>query len=150
MASKARLGQGSLLAVEDAIGSAIFVNIAEALTIGGPSQERAEVDVTNMDSPGAFLEFIAGLADPGEVTFGINYNPQQNPSHDDSGTGVVALFGNREVREWRLRLNMSPDNTVDVKFTAFVRSIPLTVEPATQTRMDITLRVTGVVTFTKN
>jgi hypothetical protein len=45
--------------------------IANILSISGPNQTRAAVDITAMDSASGAMEFIAGLADPGETSFDL-------------------------------------------------------------------------------
>jgi predicted secreted protein len=47
--------------------------IEEIETIGGPSQKVGTVDVTNMDSPSQYAEYIAGIIEGGEVTLSGNW-----------------------------------------------------------------------------
>jgi hypothetical protein len=49
--------------------------IAEVVNISGPGLKLDTIDVTNMGSPNATREFIAGLLDGGEVTLEINFLP---------------------------------------------------------------------------
>ncbi len=48
--------------------------IAEILTIEVAGQTRDALDVSSMDSTDKFREFIAGMADAGELTFQLNYD----------------------------------------------------------------------------
>lgn len=50
-----------------------FIPIPEALGIAIPVVETEFKDVTNMDSPGGFREFIPGLKDAGVVTVPCGY-----------------------------------------------------------------------------
>ena len=47
--------------------------IAGITSIGGPSMEGEDIDITDMDSTNGFKEFLPGLVDPGEVELGMNY-----------------------------------------------------------------------------
>ena len=58
------------------------VQIAEVVSITGPTLSRNPIDVTYMQSadgsattPDGWREFIGGLADGGEVTFELNFLP---------------------------------------------------------------------------
>jgi hypothetical protein len=64
----ADIGHGSSIKYgASAVSSATA--IANILSISGPNQTRAAIDVTAMDSPSGAMEFIGGLADPGETSF---------------------------------------------------------------------------------
>ena len=48
--------------------------IADLAPVGGPELGRDAIDVSTMDSPNKFREFIPGMLDAGEVTMDINYD----------------------------------------------------------------------------
>lgn len=52
-----------------------WTTIAEVTAIHGPGLKRDMIDVTSHDSIDGWREFVAGLADGGEVTFDINFLP---------------------------------------------------------------------------
>ena len=66
--TQARLAIGTTIEIEDAPGSGTFVNIAEPVDIGGIGEVGSFVDATNLDSPDATREYIAGLLDPPDKT----------------------------------------------------------------------------------
>ena len=125
--------------VEDTPGGGVFSTYAEVRSIQGPTFEGAEIDVTNMDSPGRLREFIAGLTDPGQVTFEVNYLPA-NSLHQQLINDVKA---NPSVtRAHRLRFaQLTPVRRID--FNAFVLSVPLTIPTDSQVTANVTLRATG-------
>lgn len=86
----AYIGQGTLLQRGDGGGTEIFTTIAEVLSIAGPSLSRDVIDVTTMDSPGEWREFIAGLKDGGEITFDVIYDPV-DPTIEP-GAGLLSEF----------------------------------------------------------
>jgi hypothetical protein len=77
-----------------------FTELAQVKDISGPSMSRDTIDVTNHQSPSGFAEFLAGLADGGEVTFTIEYDPE-DPTHDQT-TGLLAFMSETTRRNWRL------------------------------------------------
>lgn len=50
-----------------------FTTVAEVTNIGGPNLSADLVEVTHMESPSGFKEYIAGLKDGGEVTIDFNF-----------------------------------------------------------------------------
>lgn len=58
-------------------GAEAFVTVAEVKNIGGPSYSMGPIDVTSVDSNG-LREFIAGLRDAGELSFGLNFIPNSS------------------------------------------------------------------------
>jgi hypothetical protein len=67
-----------------------FTKIGQVKDISGPSMKRDTIDVTNHDSPDYTKEFLASLADGGEVAFSIEYDPGDS-SHDQT-TGLLYLI----------------------------------------------------------
>lgn len=51
--------------------------IAEVVNIKGPDIKITASDVTNLNSPNAAREFIAGLVDAGRLTMGVTYTQAQ-------------------------------------------------------------------------
>ena len=72
--SDAFIGHGTLLQRGDGGDPETFTTVAEVLNISGPSLSRDTIDVTTMDSPDEWIEFIAGLNDVGEITFDLVYD----------------------------------------------------------------------------
>lgn len=55
--------------------AAAFAEIGEPIEITPPQQLDDEIEVTHFSSPDGVKEYIGGLTDPGECSFGINYVP---------------------------------------------------------------------------
>lgn len=75
MSTQARIGYGTLFASGNGASPEVFTTLGEVTNITPPGWSRDTVDATNEQSPGAHREFIAGLADAGEVAIDINYVP---------------------------------------------------------------------------
>lgn len=75
-------------------GSESFTTIAEVLDIDGPNQTREQLEVTSHSSAG-WREYIAGLRDGGEVSFGLNFVPAEQ---DD----LRALYDSGESANYKI------------------------------------------------
>lgn len=73
--SNALQAKGTLIQREDSEGSATYTTIPEVKDINGPNLQSSDYDATTHDTSGKFKEFKAGLIDPGEITFTLNYIP---------------------------------------------------------------------------
>lgn len=58
-----------------------FTTIANVTSISGPARSRETIDVTAHDSPDAYMEFVGGLKDGGEISLELNYDPSES-THD--------------------------------------------------------------------
>ena len=134
--SDAFIGHGTELQRGDGGGPEVFTKIAEVLNISGPSLARDTVDVTSMDSPDQWREFIAGLKDGGEVTFDVIYDPVDatiEPSGGllselDLASGAAAtnyklVFSDPATTTWdfaAILTGFEPNEAVDDKVMASV------------------------------
>jgi hypothetical protein len=84
----------------------VFASIAEVKGISGPGYSLDMIDVTHLNSPGGFREFIGGLIDGGEITFDINFIPS-NPTHNPA-TGLLADLLGRRRRNYQLGFPTTP------------------------------------------
>lgn len=128
-------GIGTLLKLGDGVGG--FTTITEVTDISGPSMSADSVEYTNHSSPNYTREFKPGLVDPGEVTFTVNWIP------DDATHGLTAglayLLKNRLSRDFEL---IFPDST-KWTFEAFVTGYEVNAPIDDKLSCDITLKVTG-------
>jgi hypothetical protein len=131
-ASGALLGYGSVFQIQAESSPDLYVDVAEVSSITPPSASVDQIDVTHMQSPNRYREFIDGLIDGGECSFDINFIPGNNT--DDRMLELLALpIGtdhNRNLRisfpngvTWSFRgvlTGYEPDVPVDDKMTATV------------------------------
>lgn len=135
--SNAIAAVGTLLQRWDSSGSS-WDSIAEVTNISGPGMERDLIEVTSLDSTGGFKEFITGFKDGGEVAVTMNY----------TRAGLNAFkadFDSDESQNYQIVLP-DEDNT-SLEFQGLCKSLPLTLEVASQITMEVTLKVTGEVTI---
>lgn len=122
-----------------------YTKVAQVKDISGPSMSRETIDVTNHDSPSGFAEFLASIADGGEITFTLEYDPD-DASHDQT-TGLLKLMGETVTRNWRL---IFPVEAVTgyhgFQFAALVTGFATNAPVKGSLTADIKLKVAGAVT----
>jgi len=79
----------------------VFTAIANVTNIQGPEMSRETIDVTAHNSTDAWMEFVGGLKDGGEVSIDLNYDPNV---HDI----LIADFDDEEPRSYRLVFPVTP------------------------------------------
>ena len=112
-------------------------DIAEVLSITGPSPNREFIDVTNLDSTGGYREFIGSFRDGGTVSLSMNF---ARATYDL----MKADFEDDDLQNYEIIFPDTEETTVE--FTGFVTEIPLTVSPDSQITTDVTIKVSGEVT----
>lgn len=73
MATDARIGMGAAVSLDNASGTLTL--LGEPISISLPNPQVADVEATHFGSPNRRREYISGLIEDGEVTFGFNYVP---------------------------------------------------------------------------
>ncbi len=144
MASAAISAFGTLLQIGDGANPEVFATVAELRTISGPSLNADTIDVTTHNTATPFRRFISGLIDGGDVTFDINFIPQ-DPSHSYSA-GILKDVVNRTARNLKI---VFPDsgNTEWIIPVIFV-NFEVSSDPADVLMASITAKVAGPPTFT--
>lgn len=89
--SDAHTGFGALLLKGDGASPENFVAVMGVKSMTGPNISRTTHDVTDMQSPSGWKEFIGGLVDGGEVQFDANLLPHNETQNQEDG-GFMAEF----------------------------------------------------------
>lgn len=92
---------GTELQRGDGATTEVFAPIANVTSIKGPEISRDTIDVTAHNSDDAWMEFVGGLKDAGEVSLDVNYDPAL---HD----ALVADFEDVEPRNYKLVFPVTP------------------------------------------
>jgi predicted secreted protein len=143
MATKAKLGLGTLLQRGDAGSPEVFTTVGEVKNITGPSVSRNMVDATSMDS--TYEEAVAGIPSGGTVTLAcllVDQNGQQ--------TGLQADFDAGTLRNFKIILNNHAvlGNRSTRSFAAFVQEIGEEYPFDNVMVRNVTLKISGAVTKT--
>jgi len=135
----AKAGIGTEFQVGDAASPEVFTKVAEVLTISGPELSSEEVEVTSLDSPNGFKEFIAGLKDGGSIQFDMNWiksNANQVLLRDRVGGATF---------NYRIVWSDSPATQVDV--AAQVTAFTMSTEPTSAIGASVTVTISGAPTW---
>ena len=113
--------------------------IAEVKSISGPTMTREMIDVTNLDSTGGYREFIPSFRDGGTVTLSMNFSYA-------GYTALKADFQSDTLVNYEILLS---DGT-SVNFSGYVQDLPINVTFDDAVTSDVTIKVSGEVTFDQN
>jgi hypothetical protein len=140
-ASNALLGYGSVFMIVSDSSPDLYVPLAEVKSITPPSADVDQVEVTHMQSPNRYREFISGLIDGGEASFEMNFIP--GSTSDDRIFELLNLpVGVSRRRSCRIEFPNSVSWTFDAEITGYEPTVPFD-DAMTAT---VTLKVTGPVT----
>ena len=68
------IGYGAI--VERSTDGTVFARIPECKSVSVPSSEQDYIDVTSLDSPDGYREYIKGLKDMGEISLTVGYTAE--------------------------------------------------------------------------
>jgi predicted secreted protein len=140
MTSQAFAGQGTQLQLGNGATPEVFATIAEITKIQRSGSKMDIVDVTNMDSVGAYREKLATLLDAGEISFDANYVPG-----DVTQQGLQAQFDGRTLSNWKIVI-IGGRGTWSFKAYSISADFDLTVDKASV--FSGKLSITGATTYT--
>ena len=143
MASAATIGYGSKLRRGDGATPENFTDIAEVFSIEPPSQESDDVEVTNLDSPNRMKEYIAGMGEPGEVSFEMNFLPTH--ATQDATTGLIEARVSGDVGNWQIEFSDAASTTAT--FSGYVKAFQPALAVSDRLTASCTIKVTGPVTW---
>jgi len=138
-ASQAVLGYGTLLQRGNVSTPDGFTTLAEVVKLDGPKMKKDKKEVTHMESPGGYKEYIGALKDGGEVTISVNFIPSDG-THDQT-TGVIADYEGDIRRYWKIVWPTDP--SYSATFLAEVMDIGFKDPIDDALQMDLTLQLTG-------
>jgi hypothetical protein len=136
--TQARIGHGTLLKRGNGATPELFETIAEVTSITPPQMESDDIEVTHMESPGGYKEYIPGLREAGEVSFEVNFLPA-HPTHNGT-TGLAADHRNRTIRNWRIEL---AGGGAVWTFPGYVKTFNVSIPVDDKVPAAVTLKVTG-------
>src|SRR5262245_42776376 len=111
-----------------------YVEMAEIKNVTPPNQQIDDVDVTHNTSPGRRREFIAGLIDPGEASFEMNFIP---------GSSSDQLINQLLTAGTQTNCKIIYPNLVFWEFLAIVKGYEISSATEEGMTATVTLKVTG-------
>ena len=127
------VGYRSILAVTTTTG---LTEIGYIRNISGPGVTANDVDTTTLDSSSNYRTFAAGLLDPGEVTFGLVYDPTA-ASH----TRLARYMDTRYLATWKVMEGSSAGTLTT--FTGYIKGMGREVPMDDVITCDVTVKVSG-------
>lgn len=143
MATKS-FAQGAELRIGDgATPTEVFTKIGNIQDIQTPSSTTDLIDVTDHDSPGGRKEYLAGLTDSDEMTFTLNWDPE-----DVTQSDVESRVGENANFELELNNAITPTTGTGTtyEFNAVIRKFVGRAPVNSQHTAEITLKPSGAVT----
>ena len=137
--SQAFAGQGTQLQRGNAASPEVFTSLAEVKNIQRSGAKVDLQDVTNMDSVGAYREYLPTLLDAGEVSFSGNYIPG-----DTTQQTLQSDFDSRAKKNWKIVL---PNTLGAWSFAAYVSSFDFDLPTDKEATITVKLKITGKPTF---
>ena len=127
----------------DPAGGTAYSTIGQIMDINGPEVSRDEIEVTTRDSTEYWMEFIKGMKNGGNVTFGVVLDLSL-ATHGTASTGILSDFQNEgTIPAFKLNFPQSRQCTFDGFFTAFPPAAPM----KDALTADLTVKVTGKPAF---
>lgn len=138
------IGLGTLLKIGDGDSPEEFTAIAEVKDINGPVLSREFAEFTHQQSSGGYREYKPTFKNSGDVTFKCNFLPDDE-TQGFSTTGLLKDYEDGELRNFEL---VFPDSgSTKASFAAYVANISPGAPIAGALELNVTLRVTGPVTW---
>jgi hypothetical protein len=138
--SVAYQGRGSMLQVGVLTSPPGFTTVAQLRKFAFGGAKTTLADITNLDSPTAYMERIATVIDPGDVTFDGVLNPS-----DDTYLSLNDLQANRTLSQFLITLTDGTTYDFDGYVTEFV---PASVDYSKEIVFSGKITITGAVTIT--
>lgn len=146
--SKAFRPQGLLLQQDNPAGSGSgLTTIAEVKKVDFTGGKADTADVTNMDSTGAYREFLPTLLDAGELSFDGNYLGGIETTQAE----LQSTFDSQILSSWKIVLPTPPGESASRgswTFKAYVTSFDPAFPVDKEASFTAKLKITGARTFT--
>ncbi|MGO9641165.1 MAG: phage tail tube protein [Candidatus Acidiferrales bacterium] len=117
---------------------ATYTKVTEVKKIQSSGSKADMADVTNMDSPSSYREFLATLVDAGEITLDTNFVPG-----DPVQQALAADFDNQTLGYYKIVL---PGALGNASFRAYVTSKDFDLPIANEGTRALKLKITGPMT----
>lgn len=136
-------GFGTLFKTEFTGGSGTYTTISEVKSINGPSMSVETIDVTHMQSPGGYREFISSFKDGGEISFDVNFIPVDLTQGGKQG--LIFLYDGKLSKNHRI---LFPDaNASYMQMAGLVTGVTLGAQIDGVLSASYTIKVNGQITW---
>jgi len=130
--------------------ASVYTVVAQIRDLSGPEAESDQIEVSHRGNAGAidrWRRYVAGLADGGEVSFDVVFDPD-HASHDPTVSGSMwDLLETGEVNSFRITFPGAGSDITTATFDAFVSGFAINSPLEDGITADLTLKITGAVTW---
>lgn len=123
------------------IGETTPVEVAGLTSIGGLELSADTIDVTTLDSDGAYREFIGGFKDGGEVSLEGYFEPEEGKGQKE----LYDLFESGETTKFKIQF---PNNIASWEFDGVVTGFSTGADLEDPLAFSCTIKVSGKPTLT--
>ena len=117
--------------------------VAEVISISLPNPQVSDVEATHFNSPGRAREYIPGLIENGEITFGINFD-----AGSASDTLINSALNDDTPRDIMVSVPTVSGVNQEFTFPGIVKGYEKTIPIDDRQTATITVRVAGAVVQT--
>lgn len=118
--------------------------VANVVDIDGPGLEAEDINVTDLDSPDQFEEFVRGQINGGQVTLQLNLNGDESSHVDALLTGFAEDDPEDATVPWVLAHSLS---SLSLGFNGYVKSWSPKFSKGSAIGGSVTIKVTGKPSF---
>lgn len=141
-ASEATRGYGTLLQLS--IGGT-YTTVAEITSINGVGVVREFTDVTHMESPDAYHEFIATLKQSNDISLEANFLPAN--ATQQALLGVSAATWMADDTKQLFKIIFTDTATTTASFSGWAQNFSIGAPVDGKTAASFTIKVTGPITL---
>lgn len=136
----ARKAMGTALKRGDGGSPEVFTTIGRMRNFAGPGLSQETIDVTDLGNVTGYAEYLLGLKDGGEITCELTWDPADAQHAAILGTD----FEGQVLRNFKM---LWSNSGVTWSFVALVAKFAPKGDPKTALTADLTLKITGAITY---
>lgn len=119
--------------------SSAFGNVYQVTDLSMGALTRERIDVTHLGTTNDQRSYIGGFIELGEVTFSVNYDPNQ-ASHSGQAGGLAGLLVNGTTYLWRVQPGGS--TTDPITFSGYVSNFQPNFAVGEAAAADVSIQIT--------
>jgi hypothetical protein len=134
-----RAGLGTLLQRGNGADPEVFTTIPKVRSLKGPPLETTMLDTTALDTTGGYETMIPSLKKPGQVTFELDFMPD-----DSNHQALLGDYVRGTLRDFQI---VWPDGVSTWAFSAYVSKWEPNAAPEAVLTAAITMQISGAPTL---
>ena len=134
-------GRGSKFSLQTAVSPSTYTEVAQIQKWDHSGVKATLADITNLDSPSAYIERLPTVLDPGEITLAGILNPSNTTISQ-----LLTLCQAQTLSNWQMLLS---DGVTNIRFSGYVTEYApaSSVEPTKALVFSAKITITGPLTI---